>query len=322
MPFDNNPTGKLTTKVSNLIDGQLPDFIQSDHPVFSRFLKHYYQYLEAGELRLTVNIDNLLLELETASNVLDVDGNKIVLEAGAGSSGKFDAGETITGGTSNATATVLVDDLGASTPRLFITSQQKFVTGETITGGTSGASGTVTRYRANPVQNIQQLLSYADVDNTIYDFLDNFRDEFMNAIPLTLADGVSKRNLIKNIRELYRAKGTSEGHKIFMRMLLGENADVTYPNKYMMRASDGNWASKTIMRVAPLTNIAVVEAVGGTITGGSSGEKAIVASATSFSEGGAAIVEFELNKSSPSDTFAFTDGETITTTAKDSDVTM
>ena len=89
-----------------------------------------------------------------------MDGNKIVLEKGAGSDGKFDAGETITGGTSNATATVLVDDLGnsTSTPRLFITSQQKFITGETITGGTSGATGTVVRYRANPVQNIQQLL--------------------------------------------------------------------------------------------------------------------------------------------------------------------
>ena len=322
MPFDNNPTGKLTTKVSNLIDGQLPDFIQSDHPVFSRFLKHYYQYLEAGELRLTVNIDNLLLELTAASNVLDVDGNKIVLESGSGSDGKFTVGETITGGTSKAIATVLVDDLSASTPRLFITSQQRFITGETVTGGTSGASGTITRYRANPVQTIQQLLDYADVDNTIYDFLDNFRDEFMNAIPLTLADGVSKRNLIKNIRELYRAKGTSEGHKIFMRMLLGETADVTYPNKYMMKVSDGKWASKIIMRVAPLTNIAVAEAVGGTLTGGSSGEKAVVASATSFSEGATAIVEFELNKSSPSDTFAFTDGETVTTTAKDSDVDM
>ena len=137
MSFDNNPTGKLTTKVSTLIDGQLPDFIQSDHPVFSRFLKHYYQYLEAGELRLTVNIDNLLLELQTTSNVLDVDGNKIVLESGSGSDGKFTVGETITGGTSKATATVLVDDLGASTPRLFITSQQRFITGETITGGTS-----------------------------------------------------------------------------------------------------------------------------------------------------------------------------------------
>ena len=44
--------------------------------------------------------------------MLDVDGNKIVLEKGAGSDGKFDVGETITGGTSKATATVLVDDLG------------------------------------------------------------------------------------------------------------------------------------------------------------------------------------------------------------------
>ena len=155
MPFDNNPTGKLTTKVSTLIDGQLPDFIQSDHPIFSRFLKHYYQYLESGELRLTVTIDNLLLELTEASNVLDVDGDKIVLES---SGGKFTVGETITGGTSNATAKVLVDDLDASTPRLFITSQQRFITGETITGGTSDATGTVTRYRANPVQTIQQLL--------------------------------------------------------------------------------------------------------------------------------------------------------------------
>ena len=189
MPFDNSPTGKLTTKISPLIDGQLPDFIQSDHPVFSRFLKHYYEYLEAGELRLTVNIDNLLLDLISTSYVLDTDGNKFVLEDGSGTDGKFTVGEIITGGTSKAAATVLVDDLGnASTPRLFITSQQQFITGETITGGTSGASGTVTRYRANPIQTIQQLLDYADVDNTIYDFLDNFRDEFMNAIPLTLAD--------------------------------------------------------------------------------------------------------------------------------------
>ncbi len=327
MPFDNNPTGKLTTKVSSLIDGQLPDFIQSDHPIFSRFLKHYYQYLESGELRLTVDIDNLLLELASPSNVLDVDGNKIVLEGADGDSstgtfGKFTAGETITGGTSKATATVLVDDLAASTPRLFITSQQRFITGETVTGETSGSSGTVTRYRANPVQNIQQLLDYADVDNTIYDFLDNFREEFMNAIPLTLADGVSKRNLIKNIRELYRAKGTSEGHKIFMLMLLGEKADVIYPNKFMMKPSDGKWASKRILRVAPLTKIDPSEAVGQTITGKSSGATAIVASATSFTEGATAIVEFEVNKASLSDIFDFTDGETITTTAKDLDVTM
>ena len=30
---------KLVTKVSPLIEGQVPEFVQADHPVFVRFLK-------------------------------------------------------------------------------------------------------------------------------------------------------------------------------------------------------------------------------------------------------------------------------------------
>ena len=41
---------KLQTKVSPLIEGQVPDFIQADHPVFVRFLKEYYRFLEAGQI--------------------------------------------------------------------------------------------------------------------------------------------------------------------------------------------------------------------------------------------------------------------------------
>ena len=310
-PFDSLPSGDLTSKISTQIDGQLPDFIQADHPIFSKFLKHYYEYLESGELRVTVTIDNLLLELETASHVLTPDGTKIVLESGAGTDGQFVVGETITGATSKATAKILVDDLGNTTPRLFISSQQKFITGETVTGGTSNASAVVTRYRANPVQNIQQLLSYADTDNTIYDFLDNFRDEFMNAIPSTLAAGIDKRNLIKNIRELYRAKGTSEGHKIFMRMLLGEDPEILYPNQYMMRASAGNWINRTIMRVAPGPNTVAAEIVGQQIKGNTSQAVAVVASASIFTEGATSIIEFEVTPASLSTLETFQTGEVL-----------
>ena len=267
-PFDSSYSSNLTTKLSPLIEGQVPDFVQADHPLFVKFLKNYYEYLEAGELRVTVNIDDLLLEAETTSYALDVDGNHITLEDGSGTTGKFVVGETITGGTSKATAKVLVEDLGNLTkPRLFITSQQLFETGETITGGTSGSTGTVTRYRANPVQNIQQLLEYANVDNTIYDFLDQLRDSFMSAIPNDLATGINKRNLIKNIRELYRAKGTSEGHKIFIRMLLDENATIKYPVEDMLRVSDGKWTFQTILRCSPGTNTIASELEGRTITG-------------------------------------------------------
>ena len=325
-PFDGDidPTGNLTTKISTLIDGQLPEFIQSDHPLFSVFLKHYYEYLEAAELRVTVNIDNLLLEVETPSNVLDVDGNKIVLEVGAGTEGKFVVGETITGGTSKATAKILVDDLSNSTtPRIFITSQQKFIIGETITGGTSSSSAVVTRYRANPVQTIQQLLAYADIDNTIYDFLDQFRDEFMNAIPSTLADGVSKRNLVKNIRELYRAKGTSEGHKIFFNMILGETPIITYPNQYMLRTSGGNWTSRLIMRTLPGAGSNGAEAIGQTITGQTSNAKAVVVTSSASIENKISIIEFELNPDSIDPSAAtFLDGETIQVTSNLTDTKM
>jgi hypothetical protein len=324
-PFDGDidPTGNLTTRISTLIDGQLPEFIQSDHPIFSVFLKQYYEYLEAAELRVTVNIDNLLLELETASKVLDVDGNNIVLETGAGTEGKFIVGETITGGTSNATAKILADDLGNSnTPRIFITSQQKFVTGETITGSSSFSSAVVSRYRANPVQTIQQLLAYADIDNTIYDFLDLFRDEFMNAIPSTLADGVSKRNLVKNIRELYRAKGTSEGHKIFFNMILGETPEIIYPNKYMLRASGGNWGSKLILRVAPSAGAVGDQAVGRQIQGKTSGATAVVVSSLSTSEAAVSLVEFELNPDSLSPNSSFISGELIEVTSNLTDSTI
>ena len=188
----------LKNKVSPHIQTQLPEFVQSDHPLFSLFLKYYYEFLEAGELVVTGTNNYVIEETITNNYVLDETGENIVLED---SVGKFTVGETITGATSGATARILVDDFDEN-QRLFITSQQRFETGETVTGASSGATTTVASYRANHVQNIQQLLAYADVDNTVYAFLDKFRDSFMESLPNTLADGIAKRKLIKNIKDI------------------------------------------------------------------------------------------------------------------------
>jgi hypothetical protein len=295
-PFDMSWAPTLENKLSSQIDGQLPDFIAEDHPKFSRFLKHYYQFLEAGELRVDVNIDNILLEIETATNLLSEDGTLVVTEVGSGSTGKFAEGETIRGGTSNATATVLVEDLGNENPRLFISSQQLFETGETITGATSGASGTVTRYRANPVQNIQQMLAYADIDNTIYDFFEEFRKSFMEGIPTNLAAGIDKRNLEKHIRELYRRKGTREAAKLFMKILLDESAEVFYPNQYMLRTSDADWDKPTILRCSTVGTSVPSEIIGQSITGQDSAATALVEDVTVFTAaGGISYVEVQIS---------------------------
>lgn len=295
-PFDLSWTPTLENKLSTQIDGQLPDFIAEDHPIFSQFLKSYYQFLEFGELQLTVNIDNILIEVETDTNLLNEDGSLIVTEVGSGSTGKFIEGEIITGGTSYATATILVEDLGNATPRLFISSQQLFETGETVTGGTSGASGVVTRYRANPVQNIQQLLAYADIDNTIYDFIEEFRKSFMAGIPTNLANGINKRNLEKHIGELYRRKGTKEGAKLFMKILLDEDAEVFYPNQYMLKSSAADWDKPIVVRCSAVGNVFADELVGQSITGTDTDATALVESSTTFSvSGGISYIEFQIS---------------------------
>ena len=249
--------------------------------------------------------------METTSYLLDQDGNQIVYE---GSDGKFTVGETITGQTSKATSTILIDDLRNG--RMFISAQQQFITGETIVGATSAAEATITRYRGNPVQNIQQLLDYADVDGTIHDFLDQLSVSFMNAIPKNLASGIDKRNLIKNIRELYRTKGTSESFKLFIRILLNLDSEIVYPRKFMMRASDGEWSRSEIIRVAPLLSAVGSELVSQEITGLISGATAIVESVTDLTQGGLNVTEFKIAFRNGD----FISGETVRGTSSTRDV--
>ena len=284
---------KLLNKVSPLIEGQVPDFVQSDHPVFVRFLKQYYQFMEAGQITYTATVDYVTLETTTVAYVLEEDGDRVVVESGSnGSTGKFTNNEIITGATSGATATVLVENSRDS--KIFVSSQQKFITGETITGGTSNATGTINQYRANPIQNIQQLLDYADVDNTIYDFLDQMRTSLMTAIPNSLASSVSKRDLIKNIKDLYSAKGTKEGHELFFRILLGEEAEIFYPNIHMLRTSDGDWRTEITLRCTSFTGVTGDEVLNQIITGASSGTTATVNDVITFQEGTQSVTEFKL----------------------------
>ncbi len=314
---------ELTTKVSNLIDGQVPDYIQADHPIFVDFLRQYYKFLESAQITITGTVDQVLLETASTS-FLTLDGtdrfssndsSKIVFED---STGKFEVGETITGGTSKATATILVDD----NETLYISANQKFKEGETITGGTSGATSTLVKYRANPVQNIQQLFEYADPDNTVDHFLNAFRDSFMESIPTSLASGVSKRNLIKQIRDLYAAKGTSEGHKLFFRILLGQEAEIYYPEKDMLRLSDGNWSKPIIIRCTSDTSGAVpADMVGKNITGASSGTKAQIISEFTFQQDNESITEFSLREDTIEGS-GFTISETLTGVSETADINM
>ena len=313
-------------KISNLINSQVPDFVLEDHPLFLDFVKAYYQLMESAEIQLTNIGDPDIVKLEGSAggsiqldgtNISDDDdGDNILLEDT--SYGDFQNGETITGSTSGATATVLIEDVDAGA-RLFVTHQNKFIEGELITGSTSAAQATIGKYRANPVQNIQQLLDYADVDKTIQGFLTKFRNSFLTSIPDSLHSSVDKRNLIKNIKSLYQAKGTKRASEIFFKLLLNEAAEIRYPKDEMLRVSDGKWDTKKIIRCLALGTSDAANLVGQKITQANDPTSASVNEATAIVEdvfkfliGGVEVTELIVGDDSVTGTFIA--GQTITGT--------
>jgi len=306
---------KFTDKISNLIQSQVPDFVIEDHPKFVQFLKTYYTFLEAAELNLTSiqTTDGILLETETAqSNELLLDGSRIdsdrtQLDAGdkvlleSSTYGKFTRGETVTGQTSKATATVLTEDI--SNGKLYISAQDKFIIGETLVGGSSNATAIVNNYKPNPVSTIQDLVNFRDPDKVISNFLSKFRNELLSTIPDSLQTGLDKRSLIKNVKSLYRAKGTNKGHEIFFRLLFGEESQTNYPREQMLRVSDGNWNTSKILR-AIATVGDTTDLIGRTITGQTSEATAIIENVFKFQIGDAEVSEFILNNDTLTGTFS------------------
>ena len=86
-----NNDNVLNNKVSNHIQTQLPEFIQADHPVFSQFVKFYYQFLESAEITFSEVNNYLREETESVNFIVDENGDQIVLED---SNVKFEVGET------------------------------------------------------------------------------------------------------------------------------------------------------------------------------------------------------------------------------------
>ena len=219
-------------KLSNLVTEQLPSFVLEDHPKFAEFVKSYFLFLESAQLEISsfTSVDNILLEGQGAiDNFVLLDrtdtfgldaGDKVVNEE-LSFSGTFQKNEVITGATSGATATILAENFANS--KYTISANNGFITGETVTGATSGATGIVGKYRANPIENIQQFLNYSDPDHTIADFLSQMKEEFLKTIPTNTTSALDDRKLIKNIKSLYRAKGTDKAHQAFFRMLFNEN---------------------------------------------------------------------------------------------------
>ena len=88
---------------------------------------------------------------------------------------------------------------------------------------------------------------WTDVDNTLEVFLPYYRAQFTHDIPIDTI--VDNRRLLKYINQYYEGKGAENSTEMFFRFMFNDTASVAYPGDYTLRASDGRWSRKKIIKV-------------------------------------------------------------------------
>lgn len=88
------------------------------------------------------------------------------------------------------------------------------------------------------------LIGNSDIDTTVDSYLQYFRDTYLKNFPVSLATGVSFQNVLKNIKDFYKAKGTEASFRFLMFVLFGVDTEFYYPKEDILRSSDGRYVKE------------------------------------------------------------------------------
>ena len=94
------------------------------------------------------------------------------------------------------------------------------------------------------VQNARQ---YSDIDQTADSFVNYFLSNYAKDLPYSLQ--VNKPLLIKRIRDLYAAKGSTLSIETLFKVLYDTAATTRHPYDFVLRPSDGKWSLRSSIRV-------------------------------------------------------------------------
>jgi hypothetical protein len=103
---------------------------------------------------------------------------------------------------------------------------------------------------------INQLVNARDIDITKDAYLDLIQKEIAVAIPKSLV--ANRVNLYKQLSKYYTVRGSQESIELFFKIIFQDNAEVYFPRKDMLIASDGVWLAdvqRPVYSAAPLLGI-------------------------------------------------------------------
>ena len=244
---------KTANKVSFLIESQLPDFINEEYELFSKFIQKYYEQIElqGQPLDIVYNMQSYrdidfyeknVLKQSTITTAYIQNTDKTIIVEDATSfpqnGGYIKVGDEICFYKSRTDTEFLQVSRGVS--------------GNTTLGDLYEKSTFITTQADNhvlgsTVQNISNLFLYSLIKSFEKQYLSNFPEAYLKG-------DIDKRTLIKNITSFYKTKGTESSVKFLFKCLIDNDPEpeLTYPRDSTLKASESNWINNYSLKAKVL----------------------------------------------------------------------
>lgn len=286
-------------KLSELIESQLPNFLQEDGPKFITFIEKYYEWMETSKLEVSVD-GNLNLDFSKSVKI------KATKQINQNQNVKYVYGQVINSyelENGNYVFYIKEYDGDPKQPQT-----RGFVSGDDVyfVEGSNGFTGTiqVVSYIQNVNLSSKNVWNLQDIDRTLDEYVDFFMKEFIEGYPLAFPSESEstdidvpefKKFLVKNSRDFYQSKGTEDSFRYFFRTIFNEEVQIYYPKDDILKPSDNTYLKTKSILLNP-NLISIPDIVSKRIVGSISGTKAYVESITSSKLGEYEVFEVILNE--------------------------
>jgi hypothetical protein len=95
----------------------------------------------------------------------------------------------------------------------------------------------------------RDMFDSTDIDEALDEFVIHFKKKYLADFPYL--SGSDTRFLVKHIIDQYRAKGSEQSLKLFMKLAFGEDIEVYYPSSDIFKLSDSKWVEPKYVEVTP-----------------------------------------------------------------------
>ena len=229
-------------EINQVIENQLPEFVQTESPLFVDFMKQYYisQEFQGGSTNIAENIDRYtklqtfvgaaLTEFTGLSTNTESYSSTIFVDSTEGYPSKY--------------GLLKIDDEIITYTGIGTTS---------FTGCVRGFSG-VNALKQSTKPDVLDFRTSVGAAHTggskVLNLSNLFIKEFFNKLKTTYASGFENRKLdsdldqvkfIRQVKDFYRSKGTEESYKILFRALYGEEVNVIKPSEFLIKPSDADY---------------------------------------------------------------------------------